>query len=111
MKATEPMHGCLTDQRHAHAVLHRSVRGHLVGHQIEERLIVVGVHVVDVLRRLGRESRALTVVVQLRPLHGLAIVGRQRVVLQVARKPPASRGPRGAGSPRDAPRRSVCRGR
>ena len=79
-------HGGLADQRHAHAVLHRSIRRHLVGDQVEERLVVVGVHVVDVLGGLGGEPGALTVVVQLRARHGLAVVGGERVVLQVARQ-------------------------
>ena len=79
-------HGSLADQRHTHAVIHRSIRRHLVGDQVEERLVVVGIHVVDVLGGLGGEPGALAVVVQLRARHGLAVVGGERVVLQVARQ-------------------------
>ena len=46
----------------------------------------MGIHVVDVLGRLGGKPRALTVVVQLGTRDGLAVVGGQRVVLQVARQ-------------------------
>ena len=67
-------------------MIHRSIRRHLVGDQVEERLVVVGVHVVDVLGGLGGEPGTLTVVVQLRARHGLAVVGGERVVLQVARQ-------------------------
>ena len=80
-------HGGLADQRHAHAVIHRSIRRHLIGDQVEERLVIVGIHVVDVLGGLGGEPGSLTVVVQLRARHGLAVVGGERVVLQVARQP------------------------
>ena len=67
-------------------MIHRSIRRHLVGDQVEERLIVVGVHVVDVLGGLGGEPGSLAVVVQLHARHGLAVVGGERVVLQVARQ-------------------------
>ena len=79
-------HRGLAEQRHAHSILHRRTRRHLVRDQVEERLVVVSIDVVDVLCGLGCEARTLAVVVELGSAHAAPIVGRERVVLQVARQ-------------------------